>query len=113
MKTAEIIGRPSRGYDAGKMSNGRKRHIAVDTRGLLLCVLVTAASTQDRTAPGRPLLTLLAASCQHVRLVCATGGYAGKLPDWDTIAVKITVRIVKRSDDTTGLVVLRRRCVGE
>ena len=37
-----------RGYDAGKQINGRKRHIVVDTTGLLLAVLVTAASVQDR-----------------------------------------------------------------
>jgi len=40
VKAAETVGLPSRGYDAGKKINGRKRHIAVDTVGLLLCVLV-------------------------------------------------------------------------
>lgn len=37
-----------RGFDAGKMINGRKRHILVDTLGLLLAVVVTVASVQDR-----------------------------------------------------------------
>ena len=50
VKAAEEVARASRGYDAGKKINGRKRHIAVDTIGLLLTVLVTAASVQDRDA---------------------------------------------------------------
>ena len=47
--------RASRGYDAGKKVNGRKRHIAVDTIGLLLTVLITAAGVQDRDG-AKPLL---------------------------------------------------------
>jgi putative transposase len=50
VRAAETVGRASRGYDAGKKINGRKRHIAVDTRGLLLTVLVTGAHVQDRDA---------------------------------------------------------------
>jgi hypothetical protein len=48
VNAAETGGKPRRGYDAGKKINGRKRRIAVDTLGLLLCVLVTAASVLDR-----------------------------------------------------------------
>ena len=55
VKAAEEVARPGRGYDAGKKINGRKRHIAVDVTGLLLTVLVTAASVQDRDA-AKPLL---------------------------------------------------------
>lgn len=112
VKAAETVARSSRGYDAGKKINGRKRHIAVDTLGLLLCVLVTAASTQDRDG-ARPLLTLLAASCERVRLVWADGGYAGKLLDWAVTTVKIAVTIVKRTDDVRGFQVLPRRWVVE
>jgi len=96
----------------GKKINGRKRHIAVDTLGLLLCVLVTAASVQDRDG-ARPLLDLLAASCQRVRLIWADGGYAGKLVDWTRDSLRIVLQIVKRSDDMTGFVVLPRRWVVE
>ena len=112
VKAAETVGAGSRGYDAGKKINGRKRHIAVDTVGLLLCVLVTAASVQDRDG-ARPLLSMLAASCRRVRLVWADGGYAGKLLDWARVTVRIAVTIVKRSDDTSGFVVLPRRWVVE
>jgi transposase len=55
LRGAETVGRPSRGYDAGKRVNGRKRHIAVDTCGLLLAIRVTGAHVQDRDG-ARPLL---------------------------------------------------------
>ena len=55
VRAAETVARASRGYDAGKKVNGRKRHIAVDTIGLLLVVAVSAASVQDRHA-GRALI---------------------------------------------------------
>lgn len=59
VRGAETIGNGSRGYDAGKKINGRKRHIAVDTMGLVLCVLVTGASVQDRDG-AKALLEMLA-----------------------------------------------------
>ena len=53
--TPRPVRKPSRGYDAGKKVNGRKRHVAVDTIGLLLSVLITAAGVQDRGG-AKPLL---------------------------------------------------------
>jgi putative transposase len=53
LRGAETVGRADRGYDAGKKLNGRKRHRAVDTCGLLLAVLVTGAGGQDRGGPAR------------------------------------------------------------
>jgi putative transposase len=55
VRAADTVPKHSRGWDAGKKVNGRKRHLAVDTLGLLLVVMVTAASVQDRNA-ARPLL---------------------------------------------------------
>ena len=55
VKAAEEVARVSRGYDAGKKINGRKRYIAVDVTGLLLTVLVAAAGVQDRDG-AKPLL---------------------------------------------------------
>jgi transposase len=112
IKAAETVGRPSRGYDAGKKINGRKRHIVVDTLGLLLCVLVTTASVQDRDG-ARPVLEHLATAFRRIRLIWADGGYAGKLVDWAHTNLKIVLQIVKRSDDATGFVVLPRRWVVE
>lgn len=112
VKAAETVWRTSRGFDAGKKINGTKRHIAVDTLGLLICVLVTAANIQDRDG-ARPLLQKLTQACQRIRLVWADGGYAGKLVDWARETLRLTVQIVKRTDDMTGFVVLPRRWVVE
>lgn len=112
VKAAETVWRSSRGWDAGKKVNGRKRHIAVDTLGLLICVLVTAASVQDRDG-ARPLLEKMAAACARVCHVWADGGYAGKLLDWAQSILHLRIEVVKRSDDRTGFVVLPRRWVVE
>ncbi|MFF7889081.1 transposase [Streptomyces sp. NPDC020794] len=50
VKADAVVGSDSRGFDGGKLVNGRKRHVAVDTLGLLLGVMVTAADTGDRAA---------------------------------------------------------------
>ncbi|MEV0272409.1 transposase [Hamadaea sp. NPDC050747] len=50
MRAAETVAKSSRGYDAGKKVNGRKRHIVVDTTGLLLIIMVTTGAVQDRDA---------------------------------------------------------------
>ncbi|MFD8494936.1 transposase [Amycolatopsis sp. NPDC059657] len=77
VKAAETVGKPSRGYDGGKKIDGRKRHIATDTQGLLLLVLVTAANLQDRSA-ARKLLPALHAVQRGVTWVWADGGYTSK-----------------------------------
>ena len=55
VRAADTVPKASRGWDNAKKVNGRKRHIAVDAMGLLLAVVITAASVQDRDA-ARPLL---------------------------------------------------------
>ncbi len=70
-----------RGYDAGKKVKGRKRHPLVDTLGLLLTAVVTAASVQDRDG-ARLLLRHLPGGCQKLRKVWVDGGYAGRLVNW-------------------------------
>lgn len=50
VKAAETVGKDSRGYDAAKKVNGRKRHLVVDTKGLPLFVMVTPADVTDRDA---------------------------------------------------------------
>ena len=63
-----------RGFDAGKLINGRKRHILVDTLGLLITVVVTVASVQDREG-ARLLLNQLPGSCKKLRKIWVDGGY--------------------------------------
>lgn len=100
------------GYDAGKKTKGRKRHIATDCLGLLLIVTVTAASVQDRDGAHR-LLALLRERFSTISLVWADGGYAGRLVVWAEQALRLAVTIVKRTDNMTGFVVLPRRWVVE
>jgi len=109
-------GGEARGYDAGKRTTGRKRHIAVDTMGLLLVVMVTSASVQDR-AGGKEVLGRLAAGFRTIGLVWADGGYANSvdktLLSWARQSLGIVLEIVKRTDDMKGFQVLPRRWVVE
>jgi transposase len=112
VKAAETVAAGSRGFDAAKKINGRKRHIAVDVAGLLLTVLVTAAGVQDRDA-ARPLLWNLRRAFPQIRLAWADGGYAGQLVTWAKTWLRLTVQIVKRPDDLHAFQVLPRRWVVE
>ena len=90
-----------RGYDAGKKINGRKRHILVDTIGLLLLVTVLPANLQDRDG-ARQLLASFFSQCQlmrrRVRHIWADGGYAGTLVEWTLKLWHCTLEIVKRNE---------------
>ena len=99
------------GVDGGKMVRGRKRHIVTDTCGWLLAVAVTGANVQDRDA-GQLLLWIIRTVFPTVRLVWADSGYAGKLVDYATTMLGITVQIVAKLAGQVGFVVLPRRwCV--
>jgi transposase len=112
VRAADTVPKASRGWDNAKKVNGRKRHIAVDASGLLLDVVITPASVQDRDA-ARPLLWNLRRTCQRVRLAWADAGYqAGRLTRW-AAALHITLQIVRRPDDLHTFQVLPRRWVVE
>ena len=81
--------------------NGVKRHIAVDVNGLLLAVVVTAASIQDRDAAHR-LLAALRGSFSTIRLVWADGGYPGRLLIWAKDVLTLTMQIIKRPVHRVG-----------
>tara|TARA_B100001179_G_C18529814_1_gene376525 strand:- start:144 stop:926 length:783 start_codon:yes stop_codon:yes gene_type:complete len=102
------------GYDAGKCIKGRKRHILVDTLGLLLGVHVTAASTPERSG-AKELLEGLLQGFNWLRILWVDGGYNGKaFADWvKEKRPKLKVEVVKRSDDMEGFEVLPRRWVVE
>jgi putative transposase len=113
VKTTERGG--EHGYDAGKNVNGRKRHILVDTLGLLLVVIVTAANTQDRDG-ARQLLKELAQGWQRLRLIWADSAYAGELINWVRqlrTHRRLKLEIVRRSDTQKGFVVLPKRWIVE
>ncbi len=67
VKAADTVGSDSRGYDAGKKINGRKRFIVTDTLGLLVVVCVMSAACQDRDGAKTTLLsTYLFTPIRHV-----------------------------------------------
>jgi transposase len=94
---------------------GRKRHLLVDTRGLILAVVVTAASIQDR-AGAKQLLAILRHKYWRLRHIWADGADVGPLVDW-VRALRplrpIRLEMTKRSDALKGLVVIPKRWIVE
>ncbi|MFF8975178.1 IS5 family transposase [Streptomyces sp. NPDC014995] len=112
VKADATVAHTSRGFDAGKKINGRKRHLLTDTLGLLMAVLVTPASTTDRDV-ARILLPAAAGCSRRLSRVRADGGYTGHLVDWATAHLGFVLDVVRRSDDVQGFQVLPRRWVVE
>ena len=101
-----------RGCDAGKKVNGRKRHVLVDTLGLLLVLVVHTADVQDRDG--------LALVCRRLRrrfpwlrLIFADGGYQGETAACAAAQEGLRLTIVTREPGTRGFAVLPRRWVVE
>ena len=110
VKTAE--GGP-RGYDAAKRVCGRKRHLLVDSSGLLLAARVTPADAQDRDGAPR-LLAGLKPLMPRLDFIWADGAYGGKgLADWCEQQGGWRVEIVKRSGGSCGFKLIPRRWVVE
>ena len=107
VKSTESSG--ERGYDAGKKVTGRKRHILVDTIGLILLVMLLPADIQDRDGAQQLLAAFFAqAGRRRVRHLWADGGYAGSLVEWAKRLWRCTVQIVKRPNRHTFRVLPRR-----
>jgi putative transposase len=113
IKTAE--GGDSRGYDANKRCLGRKRHILVDTLGLLLAVLVTGVDVQDRDAAKQLLDSFYRAFWQSFRIkrIWADAGYRGALISWTQEAFAWALDIVRRKKPQAGFEVLPKRWIVE
>jgi transposase len=112
VKADAVVGADSRGFDGGKLINSRKRHVVVDTLGLLLGVMVTSAGIGDRAA-GNALFAQVADTHYRLELVWADGGCTGSLVEHCLAAFALVLAIVKRSDDTRGFVVLPKRWIVE
>jgi putative transposase len=113
VKGAEVGG--ERGYDGGKKLRGRKRHIVVDSLGLLLVVLVTAASADDGTTAPRVLGRLTPEHRSRLGKVWADGKYHNhRLNDWlKREKVSYEIEVVSRPAGAKGFVLLHRRWVVE
>jgi putative transposase len=102
----------TRGYDAGKKIKGIKRHIMVDTLGLLLVVVVHTAALQDRVG-AKLVLAQGQGHFPRLAVLWADGGYAGKLIRWTQETCGWLLQIVKRNDNLKGFVLLPKRWVVE
>jgi putative transposase len=113
VKTTELGG--ERGFDGGKLITGRKRHIAVDTLGLLLAVAVTTAKLDDGAAAPQVLAQLPAAKFPRLRKLWADQKYRNKaLAGWLAAEqVSYTIEVKEKPEGTKGFVLLKRRWVVE
>lgn len=114
VKTTELGG--VRGYDGGKKIKGRKRHIAVDTLGILLAVVVTSAAVDDAAAAPAVLSQLTPQEYPRLQVVWADGKYHNhNLYAWKkrhrSLAWKL--EIVTRPREAQGFVLLPKRWVAE
>ena len=109
----------SSGYDAGKKIKGRKRHALTDTNGLLLGVVVTSASVQDRDG-AKLLLCMFCHRFLSLLMIFADGGNAGKLETSVRSmgplfghGASFGLGIVKKLENQKGFIVLPKRWVIE
>ncbi|MFE7509880.1 IS5 family transposase [Streptomyces sp. NPDC057540] len=107
IKTSVNVPTSEQGIDAGKKIVGRKRSIVIDTVGLLLGVLVTAASVQDSIA-SQTLIERVASEHPTVRKTWGDGGYRQHLVE-HAATLGIDMHIVRRGPTTRGFAVLPRR----
>ena len=101
------------GYDGGKKVNGRKRHLLVDTLGLLLMVVVTKANVSDQRGL-KAILAAIAKDFPRLKVIKADGGYQGEsFILWVEQTYKRLLEIVKRPEGVKGFQLLPQRWVVE
>ena len=110
VKTTDVGG--DAGYDGGKQIYGRKRHIAVDTLGMLLLIVVTAASVQEANSAA-----LLGSKMQgrfpRLEKILVDGGYKEKFITWFLDHCKWIVEVAKRREGVVGFEVIPLRWIVE
>ena len=112
VKTTEVGG--TRGFDGGKVVNGRKRHFMTDTIGSLLEVVVNAADTQDREGAKAVIAKLSAPTIAAIKQLWADQGYNGEpFAQWIRDTLNTTVEIATRPPNAVGFVVVPVRWVVE
>jgi putative transposase len=110
VKTTEEGG--ERGFDAGKKVKGRKRHILVDTLGLLIMVLVTSAAVSDSDGATQ-IFDTTAGTLPRLKRVWADQSYAGMLVEWVHRFFAFVLDIVRRPEGQQGFQVLPKRWIVE
>jgi transposase len=104
------------GYDAAKLIKGRKRHLTVDTLGLVLRVFVSAASVGEREGAKRVLKRVkrMGKAVSRLHTIWVDGGYNGNpFLMWVMDVCHWVVQVVLRSEQTKGFVLLKKRWVVE
>ena len=110
VKTTEEGG--ERGYDAGKQIKGRKRHVLVDTLGLLIMVIVSSAALPDRDGAVQ-LFDATDGTLPRLKRVWADQSYAGMLVEWVQQFFSFVLDIVRRPKQQRGFVLLPKRWIVE
>jgi putative transposase len=110
VKTTEQAG--PRGFNGHKLIKGRKRHILVDTLGLLLVVVIHTADVADSVG-ARAILEKAHWRFSTLKQVWADGGYVGPLVEWAKVHLQLVIEIIKRNEQARGFQLLARRWVVE
>ena len=100
-------------YDGGKRTKGSKVHVAVDTLGHLLALVVTPGKEQDRDQVGALAEAAQRATGETVTLAYVDQGYTGERPREAAAAHGIELEVVKHTEAKRGFVLLPRRWVVE
>lgn len=102
------------GYDGAKKTTGRKRHVIVDTLGLILAVLVTAADVPDAEAARLLFARLTPRQKRRLKVIWADSAYERyELPQWVRQQHRFQLVLVQRPDGVKGWVLLPKRWVVE
>jgi putative transposase len=112
VKTTEVGGE-QRGYDGGKKVKGRKRHIAVDSMGLLVAVVVTAANVSDGKGACKLLDQMPVHKFPRLQGVCGDGRYGEKIFVARLNKRQLLLEIKTRPPGSKGFVLLKKRWVVE
>lgn len=102
-----LVSSQDKGFDAGKKVKGIKRHIIVDTLGLILAVVIQSASVQDRDG-AISVVYKLVESWRRIVKIFADAGYRGKLIDKLKTTFKIELEIIKREELHTFKILPKR-----
>ena len=101
-----------RGIDGGKKIKGRKRHIIVDTLGLLIAVVVHAANEHDSKSAHKVIISLKERFSRLIKII-ADGGYSGELIENTKISFGLILEVILRKDDSPKFQVIPKRWVVE
>lgn len=102
-----LVSSEAKGFDAAKKVKGIKRHIIVDTLGLILAVVIQSACVQDRNGAVAVIEKLLE-SWKKIIKIFADGGYTGTLIEKVKQAFNITIEIIKRGEEQRFKVLPKR-----